>query len=68
MKKPTALTDDLLITTPSKDGQGFPIGIAGVIAGLHHSIKPNTTSVALEIAHFEPTRVRRTAQTSRAFH
>ncbi len=52
---------DLLITTPNeKDSR--PIGIAGVIGGLNHSIKESTTSVALEIAHFDPVAIRKTAK------
>jgi phenylalanyl-tRNA synthetase beta chain len=53
--------DDLLITTP--DGaEGKPIGLAGVIGGLEDSIGPATTSVALEVAHFDPVTVRRSAK------
>lgn len=52
---------DLLITTP--DGAGTrPIGIAGVIGGLHESVRPDTTTVVLEAAHFNPVGVRRTAK------
>ncbi len=57
------LTDaDLLITTPTAEGNTKPIGVAGVIGGLHHSVKPETTSVALEVAHFDPVTVRKTAK------
>ncbi len=52
---------DLLITTPNDKGTK-PIGIAGVIGGLNHSIKDSTTSVALEIAHFDPIAIRKTAK------
>jgi phenylalanyl-tRNA synthetase beta chain len=67
----TSLTDDvlefseqdLLITTPGSDGSGTtPIGVAGVIGGLHHSVKPGTEIVALEVAHFDPVTIRRTAK------
>ena len=59
---------DLLITTPSiapteKGGdETQPIGVAGVIGGLHHSVKAGTHSVALEVAHFDPISVRKTAK------
>ncbi len=54
---------DMLITTPNADGNGTqPTGIGGVIGGAHHSINPNTTTVALEAAHFDPVRVRKTAK------
>lgn len=52
---------DLLITTPDESSTK-PIGVAGVIGGLYHSVKANTTSVALEVAHFDPVRVRKTAK------
>jgi phenylalanyl-tRNA synthetase beta chain len=52
---------DLLITTPH-GAHGTPVGVAGVIGGLHHSVKPETRSVALEAAHFDPVSVRKTAK------
>lgn len=53
--------DDLVITMP--DGSGTkPIGLAGVMGGLHDSISATTTNVALEAAHFEPVGVRKTAK------
>lgn len=39
-----------------------PIGVAGVIGGLHHSVKASTQNVALEVAHFEPVTIRKTAK------
>ena len=63
--------DDLLITMP-RDAEGDakgetnnetrPIGVAGVIGGLHHSVNPATKSVALEVAHFDPVTIRKTAK------
>ncbi len=53
---------DLLITTPQDGDKTVPIGVAGVIGGLHHSVKPDTTAVALEVAHFEPVTIRKTAK------
>ena len=56
------LTDqDLLITTPNDKGTK-PIGLAGVIGGLDYSIKQDTKAVALEIAHFDPVAIRKTAK------
>jgi len=66
--------EDLLITTPTPPsippltgaakggGETQPIGVAGVIGGLHHSVKASTMSVALEVAHFDPVSVRKTAK------
>ena len=53
---------DLLITTPAAEGGTKPVGVAGVIGGLHYSVKPETKSVALEVAHFDPVTVRKTAK------
>lgn len=53
--------DDLLIT--SKEGtKTVPVGVAGIIGGLHHSVSANTRSVALEAAHFDPVAVRKSAK------
>ena len=61
-EKTYELTDqDLLITTPD-GGSTKPIGLAGVIGGLEYSIKPDTTAVALEIAHFDPVAIRKAAK------
>lgn len=55
--------DDLLITTPTGDSSSTqPIGVAGVIGGLHHSVKPSTQNVALEVAHFDPVTIRKAAK------
>ena len=63
--------DDLLITTPraaggetegETKGETVPIGAAGVIGGLHHSVNPATTSMALEVAHFDPVTIRKAAK------
>ncbi|GIW33640.1 phenylalanine--tRNA ligase subunit beta [Meiothermus sp.] len=52
---------DLLITV--KEGQETrPAGLAGVMGGLEDEIRDTTTAVALEVAHFHPVRVRRTAR------
>ncbi|MDQ3398353.1 MAG: phenylalanine--tRNA ligase subunit beta, partial [Deinococcota bacterium] len=62
---------DLLITTPNPVRGGdhtvggvgeVPIGIAGVIGGLQSSVTGNTRAVALEVAHFDPVTVRKTAK------
>jgi phenylalanyl-tRNA synthetase beta chain len=52
---------DLVIATPEPAGSE-PIGLAGVIGGLDDSVEPDTTAVALEVAHFDPVTVRRTAK------
>ncbi|PYV11137.1 MAG: phenylalanine--tRNA ligase subunit beta [Acidobacteria bacterium] len=43
------------------DGAG-PVAIAGVMGGLESEISPNTRTVLLECAYFNPTSVRRTAK------
>lgn len=48
--------DDLLIC----DAHDVPIGIGGVMGGLHSEITDTTTVVALEIASFEQTGITRT--------
>ncbi len=47
----TLCADDLLIC----DATDAPIGLAGVMGGLASEISPATTTVALEVAWFEPT-------------
>lgn len=54
-------TEDLVIATPSDDGSRA-IGLAGVIGGLRDSIGTQTTDVALEVAHFDPVTIRKTAK------
>ena len=49
-------TDDLLIC----DAHDSPIGIAGVMGGLHSEITAATTVIALEVAFFEQTAMTRT--------
>ncbi len=52
---------DLLITV--KDGDlTRPAGLAGVMGGAEDEIRDGTTEIALEVAHFDPVRVRRTAR------
>ena len=53
--------DDLVIATPEDDNTK-PVGLAGVMGGLHDSINATTTNVALEAAHFEPVGVRKAAK------
>lgn len=52
---------DLVIATPSEGGSR-PVGLAGVIGGLGDSVTSETTSVALEVAHFDPVTIRRAAR------
>ena len=59
--------NDFLITMPRASGEEakgetMPIGVAGVIGGIHHSVNPATTSVALEVAHFDPVTIRKAAK------
>ncbi|HEU4741257.1 MAG TPA: phenylalanine--tRNA ligase subunit beta [Meiothermus sp.] len=52
---------DLLITV--KEGErNFAEGIAGVMGGSHGEVRDDTTEVALEVAHFDPVSIRRTAK------
>ncbi len=60
---------DLVIATGAQDGRGSEhgdgskaVGLAGVMGGLHDSVRSDTSSVALEVAHFDPVRVRKTAK------
>ena len=55
-------SEDMLITMPDGQGGTTPISLAGVIGGLHDSINPNTTNVALELAHWNPVMIRKTAK------
>ena len=52
---------DLVIATPAQDGSRA-IGLAGVMGGEHYSVEEDTTSVALEVAWFDPVSVRKTAK------
>ena len=49
-------SDDVLIC----DADDAPIGIGGIMGGLHSEISPGTTTIVLEIAHFEQTAMTRT--------
>lgn len=50
-------TDDLLIC----DANDTPIGIGGIMGGLDSEISDSTTTIALEIAWFEPLGIAKTA-------
>jgi phenylalanyl-tRNA synthetase beta chain len=52
---------DLLITVRD-NSLTRPAGLAGVMGGADDEIRPSTTEVALEVAHFDPVMVRRTAK------
>ena len=54
--------EDLVIATPDPEGGSRAIGLAGVIGGRDDSVRDATTSVAVEVASFEPIGVRRTAK------
>ena len=53
----TLTGSDLLIC----NAQDQPVGIAGIMGGLHSEVTDATTSIAVEIAYFEPDAVRATS-------
>jgi len=52
---------DLLITL-EQGGQSLPEGLAGVMGGARSEVREDTTEIALEVAHFDPVSIRRTAK------
>lgn len=52
---------DLLITAKVGE-QTIPEGLAGVMGGANSEVRQDTSEVALEIAHFDPVSIRRTAK------
>ena len=52
----TLSATDLMICDGEK-----PVGIAGIFGGLHSGIKESTTRIYLEVAYFDPGRIRKTA-------
>jgi len=54
--------EDLVIATPDGGGGSRAIGLAGVIGGRDDSVRDATSSVAVEVASFEPIGVRRTGK------
>ena len=54
--------EDLVIATPDPERGSRAIGLAGVIGGRDDSVRDATTSVAVEVASFEPIGVRRTGK------
>jgi phenylalanyl-tRNA synthetase beta chain len=55
--KVTLVADDLMIADARQ-----ALALAGVMGGADSEVKPGTTSILLESAYFDPTRVRRTAR------
>jgi phenylalanyl-tRNA synthetase beta chain len=53
----TLSADDMVIC----DAKGRPIGIAGIMGGLDSEVTDDTTSLAIEIAHFDAQAVAKTA-------
>ena len=53
--------EDIAITMPYEGGTKV-IGVAGVIGGMEDSIHPTTQNVALELAHWNPALIRKTAK------
>ena len=43
------------------DAKNTPVGLAGIMGGLHSEVTDSTHSIALEIAYFEPNAIRSTA-------
>lgn len=43
------------------DGNDVPVGIAGIMGGLASEVRESTTEIAVEIAHFEPGAISRSA-------
>lgn len=54
--------EDLVIATPDGAGGSRAIGLAGVMGGLHDSVAADTDAIAIEVAHFDPRVVRRSAR------
>ncbi|RDI96644.1 phenylalanine--tRNA ligase subunit beta [Meiothermus sp. QL-1] len=52
---------DLLIAVKTGE-ETRPAGLAGVMGGAEDEIRATTTAVALEVAHFDPVTIRRTAR------
>lgn len=52
---------DLLITA-KVGGHTIPEGLAGVMGGANSEVRQDTSEVALEVAHFDPVSIRRTAK------
>ncbi|MDZ7800477.1 MAG: phenylalanine--tRNA ligase subunit beta [Trueperaceae bacterium] len=53
---------DLVIATPNEHGASSPVGLAGVMGGLHDSVRADSDEVVLEAAHFDPVSIRKTAK------
>ncbi len=54
----TLTADDLLIC----DGDDRAVGIAGIMGGQDSEVAEHTTAIALEIAHFDPIGIARSAR------
>jgi phenylalanyl-tRNA synthetase beta chain len=57
--------EDLVIAVPDERAGSRAVGLAGVIGGRDDSVRSDTRSLALEVAHFAPVGVRRTARRHR---
>ncbi|MDW8090124.1 MAG: phenylalanine--tRNA ligase subunit beta [Meiothermus sp.] len=57
-----ALSPDDLLITVKKGPESYPAGLAGIMGGAQEEIWEGTTAVALEVAHFDPVVVRRSAK------
>lgn len=57
--------EDIVITTGADAATDLAVGLGGVIGGKHHSVKPSTRDVALEVAHFDPVLIHQTSKRHR---
>ncbi|AEB12516.1 phenylalanine--tRNA ligase subunit beta [Marinithermus hydrothermalis] len=57
-----ALEAEDLVIAARAGGASTPIGIAGVMGGANSEVRPDTTEIILEVAHFDPVSIRRTAR------
>ena len=56
-QKRTLVAGDLLITDAKK-----PVGIAGIMGGLNSEVKADTKNIVVEVAFFDPIRIRQTGK------
>lgn len=65
-KEMLTLLDDQLIELMDKDmviaDGSRPVSLAGIMGGKESSVRPTTTALFLEAAHFDPTMIRKSSQ------
>ncbi len=57
-----ALVPEDLLIAARREGETFPVAIAGVMGGANSEVGEGTTEVILEAAHFDPVSIRKTAR------